>query len=274
MLAFISLFPIVGEAEAAAKSDQKELTALSTLSNDELISEGLKCVEANSLDDRAIVMFSIVANRFYENQTDTAIRRAATEALNHLGDLYLTHDIDYRKAYKSLYTARQIAEEDGNNYRLANIYNSLAYLYNYNADNKDDVQQISYNFINKAAEAAVKSGNESMLPTILANIALLTINDDSVDVTSFGEKYEEQYWTVLFESYLYDFLDDIDPDEFVLASSNSAGYSSVMEVPRFSTLDVAAATVKMDVYRGEYCGDITILASCEKMQMNSSKLKL
>lgn len=145
----------------------------------ELIDEALECVAADSLDDRAIGLFTEVANRYYEDQTDTSARRAASEALYHLGNLYMTHDIDYRKAYKSLMTSRQIAEEDGDTYRLAGVYNSLAHLYNYNAVDNADISRAAVAFLQKAAISGVRSGNEEILPSVIVNIALMTIGDRS-----------------------------------------------------------------------------------------------
>lgn len=161
-------------------SNNKSADTQSNLENrtlDSLISEGLQCVEADSLNDRAIALFTIVAKKYYEDQTDTVARRAASEALYHLGNLYLTHNIDYRLAYKSLMTSRRIAEEDSDIYRLAGVYNSLAHLYHYNANGKADINNAAVEFLKKAAATSVRSGNEDVLPSVIINIALLTIED-------------------------------------------------------------------------------------------------
>lgn len=64
------------------------MESLSRLTSRQLISKGVECVRADSLIDRAIACFSIVSNRYLENPEDTAVRRTATEALRHLGNIY------------------------------------------------------------------------------------------------------------------------------------------------------------------------------------------
>lgn len=163
----------------ATSSNEDTYFNLNSKSSDELIRLGVEYIKADSLNDMAVATLTIVANRYYENMNDTAARNAAAKALNHLGNLYMTHDIEYRKAYKSLVTARQIAEEDNNFYQLAHIYNGLANLYYYNADGKEDMHQMAYDFMNDAADAAMKSHNETMIPYIALNMAIITYEKDS-----------------------------------------------------------------------------------------------
>lgn len=144
------------------------MESLSRLTSRQLISKGVEFVRADSLTDRAIACFSIVSNRYLENPEDTAVRRTATEALRHLGNIYMARDIDYKKAYRSLTLARQIAEEDGN----------------------DKIKKDSKLFLKSASEAAIRSNNSDIISAIIINIA---ISGDSPD--NWGE------YTPIIESF-------------------------------------------------------------------------
>lgn len=148
------------------------MESLSRLTSRQLISKGMECVSADSLIDRAIACFSIVSNRYLENPEDTAVRRTATEALRHLGNIYMARDIDYKKAYRSLTLAHQIAEEDGNDFQLAYIFTSLANLYSFNSDGNDKIEKEADDYLKSASEASIRSNNSDIISTIIINIAI------------------------------------------------------------------------------------------------------
>lgn len=136
-----------------------------------LLQEGEKCLEADSLEERAAAAFNLIVNRYYKNPTDTALRHAVVIALRHLGNINLTHNIDYRKAYRNLHLARQIATDDGNDYQLAFILNSLAALYTTNTVDNDSIAAMAQRLLAEALHTALRSNNQSLLPTIGINIA-------------------------------------------------------------------------------------------------------
>ncbi|MBD5275422.1 MAG: helix-turn-helix transcriptional regulator [Bacteroides sp.] len=136
-----------------------------------LLIEGEKCLEVDSLEYKAATAFNLIVNRYYKNPTDTALRRSAVIALRHLGNLNLTHNLDYRKAYRNLHLARQIASDDGNEYQLAFILNSLASLYTSNIVDNDSVAAKADRLLLAALKASLHSNNQSLLPTVGINIA-------------------------------------------------------------------------------------------------------
>lgn len=142
-----------------------------------LLIEGEKCMEADSLEERAAAAFNVVVNRYYQNPNDTAIRHAAVIALRHLGNIHLTHRIDYRKAYRYLHLARQMASDDGNDYQLAFILNSLAALYTTNAGDNDSINAMSHQLLLDALRTSLRSNNYSLLPTVGINIAFLSFSN-------------------------------------------------------------------------------------------------
>ncbi len=94
-----------------------------------LIGRAESYIEADTLLDRAVAALSVVANRYYAKPADKAARKDATVAMNQLGKIYSFRFYDFRKAYTNLSTARLIAEEDGDDYQLADILVNLANLY-------------------------------------------------------------------------------------------------------------------------------------------------
>lgn len=173
ILSFSNMFCHAEKASAKMSFDLRSKQSV------DLIIQGAEYIKADTLNDMAVAVLTEVVNRYYENQTDSAARKAATKALNHLGNLYMTHEIDYRKAYKCLVSAQQIAEEDEDLYNLAHIYNGLANLYYYNAQGKSDMHKLAFDFMNRAADAAMESHNDTMLPYLVQNMAIITYEDGS-----------------------------------------------------------------------------------------------
>lgn len=96
--------------------------------SERLIRESESNIEKDTLLDRATACLTLVVNRYHVAPSDTAARRMASIALRHLGNLAMTRNVDYRKAYHDLQLARQIAESDNDSYQLSYIYNSLSVL--------------------------------------------------------------------------------------------------------------------------------------------------
>ncbi|MDE5773883.1 MAG: AraC family transcriptional regulator [Muribaculaceae bacterium] len=157
-------------------------TDLSKLPVSLLLIEGERCMENDSLEGRAEVAFNLIVNRYYENQTDTALRHAAVIALRHIGNLNLTHNIDYRKAYRNLHLARQIATDDGNDYQLAFILNSLASLYSTNIGDNDSVEAEAKRLLLQSLQTSLQSNNQSLLPTVGISIAYSNFSKGNWDI--------------------------------------------------------------------------------------------
>lgn len=176
-LAIVSLLLLfgaisVGAAAAGAPTSRAEALydSLSTKPTSVLLEESKHYAEADTLNDRSIVALTIVTNRYYENPSDSILRRQAIEAYRMLGILYMVRVIDYKKAYRSLWSGRQIAEETQNYDLLASIYNSLANLYSVNPGDAERQAQKVAECLSLAADAAMRSDNVDMLRTIAMSI--------------------------------------------------------------------------------------------------------
>lgn len=172
----------------------QEFIKLSQKSDSALLKEGVELIDRDTLIDRAAACLTIVANNYYQNQTDTESRKSAVLALRHLGNIYMTQIIDYRKAYRYLVTAKEIAEEDKNDFELANIYVSLSNLYNVNSESSKKLEAESMNYLRKGFEKARSSQNETALIRTAYNLAATLML-----------QYNPEYLRILEETARYRF---------------------------------------------------------------------
>lgn len=159
----------------------QEFIELSRKSNQALLEEGISLIDRDTLIDRAATCMTIIANNYYQNQTDPEIRRVAVMALRHLGNIYMGNIIDYRQAYRNLVTAKEIAEEDKNDFELANIYVSLSNLYNVNAGNNPELEAESMDYLKRGFRKAVETRNEIALVKIAFNLAVTAMISENPD---------------------------------------------------------------------------------------------
>lgn len=183
----LMLLPFMGNA-AAYTYPSKDIKQLERLSSDELLDMSLRAIDADTLPHEAAGALTVIANRYYENQSDPSAREAAVKAMRHLGNLYMTHIIDYKQAYKNLLTAKNIAEEDGNDYQLAFIYLSLANLFNVNANGRENLAQEAEEFLMRSYEAAIRSGNEDILSSLAQNMCMMTVDKENKRYNDYTEQ--------------------------------------------------------------------------------------
>lgn len=163
----------------AADTDKPEYERFLKMRNEDLIDLSERYLSQDSMRSKAAEVLSVVTRRYYENPSDTAVRHSAVIAMRHLGNLQMSYDIDYRKAYRNLRTAQQIAEEDANNYQLSYIYNSLANLYHWASSGKDE-NNMGPQLLIDAADAALKSCNQDMMPIIALNMVSVSDGDSTL----------------------------------------------------------------------------------------------
>lgn len=175
LLCIISLQCGATSPITAHPSDSQAASAydsLSNFSNKKLLVDSRKWIEADTLSELSVTALTIVTNRYYDNPTDPQMQAEVTEGLRMLGNLYMVRVINYKKAYKSLWMARQIAEENGDNHSLSSIYSSLANLYSVNPGDPARKSQKVEEYLSLAADAAIKSDNKDLLRTITISMSV------------------------------------------------------------------------------------------------------
>lgn len=146
--------------------------SLSNIESKKLLDDSRRWIEADTLSEIAVTALTIVANRYYENPNDPILQAHGIDALRMLGNLYMVRVIDYKKAYKNLWLARQIAEETGDYHSLAGIYSSLANLYSVNPGDRARKSQKVEECLSLAADAAIRSCNTDLLRTITISMSV------------------------------------------------------------------------------------------------------
>lgn len=153
-------------------SAEQIIDTLKDYPSEKLLTKSREWMEDDTLTHQTVAALTVVSNRYLQSRSDTAERRNAMRALQMLGNLYMVRLIDYNKAYKSLWEARQIAEELGDDASLAAIYGSLANLYCVSPGDPARKDLKVEESLRKAAEAAIKCNDMEHLPMIAMNIAV------------------------------------------------------------------------------------------------------
>lgn len=185
----------------SANSANNDYEDLKQKASNELIDMAERNMRSDTLWQNSIVALNIVASR-YSEKSDKTTRRDAVVAMRHLGNLYITYDVDYNKAYRYLHTARQIAEEDNDIYDLAFIYNNLANIYHWGTVSTADKSSWT-EYLTKAADAAAESKNQEAMMPIALNIISVSSEDsllwkryknqiDKITKFTFSSKYSSE----------------------------------------------------------------------------------
>lgn len=162
-------------AHALAPTDYVKLESVPS---SELIGRASSYIDADTLLEKAVTALSVVANRYYNNPSDKEARKNAVIAMLHLGNIYSFRIFDIPKAYTNLSTARMIAEEDGDNYNLAQILTRLANIYTV-CDYEDNTQTDNIrNLLTQAMDCALKSKNEDIMARLCFNMSLIQLHEN------------------------------------------------------------------------------------------------
>lgn len=167
ILIIFSLMMLPEETEATAKEDFKEKPSA------ELLGRAESYIEADTLLDKAIAALSVVAQRYYSKPEDSAARRDAITAMYQLGNIYSLRIFDFPKAYTNLSTARMLAEEEGDDYKLASILLRLANIYNICYDEED--KKSTYSLLSEALDRAIAGNNEEVITRLAINMSIMQV---------------------------------------------------------------------------------------------------
>ncbi len=116
---------IVLPSYSAREGVSDEFRKLEGISSKTLIDKGYTYVEKCQYDS-ALIYYSVVANRYYDNKDDKENLKYIINAFQNIGIIYMVNDYDYKKSYEYLLQAKELAESSGVNEKLPNIYNCIA----------------------------------------------------------------------------------------------------------------------------------------------------
>ena len=174
---FTVLAAVMMLASSHARGAGRDGADLESQPSAALIGRAESDIEADTLLDRAVAALSVVANRYYAKPADKAARKDATVAMNQLGKIYSFRFYDFRKAYTNLSTARLIAEEDGDDYQLADILVNLANLYHTCSDEGDKIRSYADELLSEALHKAINSDNRDVITRQASNMAIFRVQN-------------------------------------------------------------------------------------------------
>lgn len=167
-LFLIILFFAAGTGVAVARP-----VPLSEQSSDALLGRAAGYIEADTLLDRAVAALTEVANRYYKNPDNKTARRKAVDAMIRLGKVYSYRLFDFPEAYNYLSTARMIAEEDGDDYSLADINVLLGNVMIVTADPGDEEKQAAIDsLLAEGFRHALAGNNEDVVTRHAVNTSI------------------------------------------------------------------------------------------------------
>lgn len=176
LVLFISVIFQLPAQESFSKTDYHNLEKYD---NATLLKQSKRFIELDTLTEQAIAGFTIVANRYYENPKNNDNIKDAVEAMRELGNLYMTRDYDYKRAYDNLSRAYQLAEENAITEAVPYIDISLANLWQMNTHlNPQSSAQVT-EYLHNALDVALQNDIEEALPVIAINIISKRMNKGS-----------------------------------------------------------------------------------------------
>lgn len=176
LMAALLLTHPVSTYSRSHNDDDSLYLQLNRLDNQSLISEAESLISRDTLLLKATVALTIVSNRYYEMPSDSALRKDAIYALTLLGNFYYAAPLDFLKSYKYLSTARQIAEEYGNDEMLARIYLSLSGLF-HNSTVNSKMEPATREFIIKGMDAALRNKDNDVMSTIILVMCTVSVHE-------------------------------------------------------------------------------------------------
>lgn len=156
---------------------QSQDRGLRSRSNAELIRRAKGYIEADTMLDRAVEALGVVTSRYYADPENKVARRAAIEAFTQLAGIYSYRIFDFAKAYDNMATARLIAEEEKDDYHLANILSVMANLYVLSGNTDSRTNATIDSLTRMSLYHALKGNNEDVIARHAVNFSLARLQD-------------------------------------------------------------------------------------------------
>lgn len=165
----------------AASQEDKVLFGKWTFASDKILLNKGKDYIRNTKYDSALVVYSVLANRYDHNRQDKEKIEHSVRAMNDLGYLYFYGYYDYLKSYTYLHHARIIAQKYGFLSDLAYIHLNLGNLYQTIAEIQKDMyfQQKTMQSFKLAFCYALKAKNWNLIQIIYGNMLMINLDQTS-----------------------------------------------------------------------------------------------
>lgn len=184
-------------ANAARQSMDKIFAQWSNTPSQTLLDNGRASLSQGKIRN-AMVMYSTVANRYYQENVTTQEQQYATRAMNNIGYIYFYCYYDYQKAYSYLHQAQRISEEKHFMGNLAYIYLNLANLYLTMSEAQPTEKYFApkpLEYYRKAFQCAVEAKKWDVLQVIYNNLLLTAFTTPNMKII---QKERQQFSQLRF----------------------------------------------------------------------------
>lgn len=128
LLLVFFLFHLSSQPAYSTNYNMKAYNRWASLETALLNNMGLKYMSKAGMEDSALLCYSIIANRYYENPESEKEIRYKSLALNNLGYLYFFHYFDYAKSYSYLDKSKELSERYHLQHILPMVYINIGNL--------------------------------------------------------------------------------------------------------------------------------------------------
>ena len=180
---------------------------LKNMPSKELVEKGLFYMNRKDDADSAMLCFTIVANRRFDEKQDSVSIKACANALNLIGLLYDGFYDDFQKAYGFFHLAEEYCEKNHFYRLLPAIHNEMAglALLEYGINNQTDSLKSVLSMYKQAFHEGVKYQLHDWLGAIAQNMASIGISHDVIGSVS---KELEEYCSIELKDTIYGPQDD------------------------------------------------------------------
>ena len=185
---------------AARQNMDKMLAQWSSTPSQTLLDKGREAVNSGKLRE-AMVLYSTVANRYYQEGAAQEEYEQAARAMNNIGYIYFYCYYDYQKAFAYLHQAQFISEKYNFELNLAYINLNLANLYLVLAEMQPSEKYFASKPLlcyRKAFNYAVKSKKWDVLQAIYTNLLVYAYSADCMPAI---KKEREVYGKLHFPNH-------------------------------------------------------------------------
>jgi len=186
---------------------QKIIDMLVNMPSKELVEKGLFYMNRKDDADSAMLCFTIVANRRFDEKQDSVSIKACANALNLIGLLYDGFYDDFQKAYGFFHLAEEYCEKNHFYRLLPAIHNEMAglALLEYGINNQTDSLKSVLSMYKQAFHEGVKYQLHDCLGAIAQNMASIGISHDMIGNVS---KELKEYCSIELKDTIYGPQDD------------------------------------------------------------------
>lgn len=133
--------------------------------------------------DSALVWYSIVANRYGNDEYSAADHERAVGAMNNLGYMYFYFYQDYYKSYSYLQRALKISIENGYTHSLPHIYLNLGNLYSLGGDASMPNLRLSraLDYYKKSFQTSIETKTYDILCIVMTNMLSIAYSMQQMD---------------------------------------------------------------------------------------------